>query len=61
MSRVKMTDILTKDEIELQMHQQREIMKEVRRLNDEYFETTGRRKKHLCVTWGCQMNSVRCI
>lgn len=37
------------------------FMEMVRKENDEYFKKTGKRKKHLTVTYGCQMNSVRCI
>lgn len=37
------------------------FMEMVRKKNDEYFKKTGKRKKHLTVTFGCQMNPVRCI
>ena len=40
---------------------QEEIIKELRRINDEEFARTGRRKKHVISTYGCQMNSVGCI
>ena len=32
------------------------FMKIIRKKNDEHFEKTGERKKHLTVTYGCQMN-----
>ena len=32
------------------------FMEMVRKKNDEYFKKTGKRKKHLTVTYGCQMN-----
>ncbi len=35
---------------------QEEIIKELRRINDEEFARTGRRKKHVISTYGCQMN-----
>lgn len=36
-------------------------VKEVRAINDEYYKRTGKRKKSLTVTYGCQMNVVRPI
>jgi hypothetical protein len=33
----------------------------IRKMNDEYYKRTGKRKKHLTLTFGCQMNSLRCI
>lgn len=33
----------------------------IKKWNDRHFETTGKRRKHLTVTYGCQMNAVRCI
>lgn len=35
---------------------QQHYMEQVKQWNDEYFEKTGRRRKHLTVTYGCQMN-----
>lgn len=48
--------VLTKEEIKIQMVKQREIMMQMKKINDDYYLRTGRRKKHLCVTFGCQMN-----
>lgn len=44
-----------------ELAQQQPYINEIRKKNDEYFRRTGRKKKHLTVTFGCQMNSVRCI
>jgi tRNA-2-methylthio-N6-dimethylallyladenosine synthase len=35
---------------------QQKYIDKLRKINDEYFEKTGMRKKHLTVTYGCQMN-----
>ena len=40
---------------------QENYMDKIRAINDEYYARTGKRKKHLTVTYGCQMNAVRCI
>ena len=37
------------------------IIKKLRKENDEHYARTGKRKKHLTVTFGCQMNSVGCF
>lgn len=33
-----------------------EYVNEIKEKNDEYYKKTGKRKKHLTVTYGCQMN-----
>lgn len=33
-----------------------EIIRKIREINDQYFFETGKRKKHLTITYGCQMN-----
>lgn len=58
MSDKKINDIDTlKDDSMIQEY----YMDKLRAQNDEHFARTGKRKKHLTVTFGCQMNSVRCI
>jgi len=39
-----------------EIKRQTKIMKVMKSWNDEYFAKTGRRRKHLTVTYGCQMN-----
>ncbi|ABR48698.1 tRNA-i(6)A37 thiotransferase enzyme MiaB [Alkaliphilus metalliredigens QYMF] len=38
------------------LNKQREIINKLREINDAEYERTGKRKKHLTVTYGCQMN-----
>ena len=38
------------------LNRQREIINKLREINDAEYERTGKRKKHLTVTYGCQMN-----
>ncbi len=38
------------------IQEQDKYIEMIREQNDRYFEMTGRRKKHLTVTYGCQMN-----
>ncbi|MBN4063047.1 MAG: tRNA (N6-isopentenyl adenosine(37)-C2)-methylthiotransferase MiaB [Alkaliphilus sp.] len=46
-----------KVEIDKTAFQEQEIyMYQVKKINDEHFARTGDRKKHLTVTYGCQMN-----
>ncbi len=33
----------------------------IKKWNDKHFEKTGGRRKHLTVTYGCQVNAVRRI
>lgn len=40
---------------------QEQYMDKIKLMNDEHYARTGKRKKHLTVTFGCQMNLVRCI
>ncbi|MCD5413940.1 MAG: tRNA (N6-isopentenyl adenosine(37)-C2)-methylthiotransferase MiaB [Clostridiales bacterium] len=40
----------------LEMQNQTIYIKMLKKINDEHFENTGVRKKHLTVTYGCQMN-----
>lgn len=40
-----------------ELAQQQHYIDQIRKANDEYFAKTGKRKKHLTVTYGCQMNS----
>lgn len=35
---------------------QQKYIDAIRKINDEHFDSTGERKKHLTVTFGCQMN-----
>lgn len=37
------------------------FIEKIRKQNEEYYKRTGKRKKHLTKTYGCQMNPVRCI
>ncbi|AOY77173.1 tRNA (N6-isopentenyl adenosine(37)-C2)-methylthiotransferase MiaB [Clostridium formicaceticum] len=39
-----------------ELNRQREIINKLRKINDAEYERTGKRKKHLTVTYGCQMN-----
>ncbi|ARE87765.1 hypothetical protein [Clostridium formicaceticum] len=45
----------------LDLQRQQEIIEEVSHKNKELYRTTGRQKKVMIVTYGCQMNAVRCI
>ena len=38
-----------------------EKAQEIREINEEEFKKTGKKKKYLIKTYGCQMNSLRCI
>lgn len=39
----------------------REAIKKIREINDRHLEKTRTQKKHLIVTYGCQMNILRLI
>lgn len=52
MSERKQDKILSYEEIK----KQDVYIDEIKKLNDEHYRKTGIRKKHIIVTWGCQMN-----
>lgn len=41
--------------------EQQKYIDQLRKMNDEEYARTGKRKKHLIETFGCQMNSVGCF
>jgi len=51
-------------QVEISAHEiekQEYYTREVRRINDEQREKTGRVRKYIVLTYGCQMNAVRRI
>lgn len=51
-------------QVEISAHEiekQEYYTREVRRINDEQAEKTGRVRKYIVLTYGCQMNSLRRI
>jgi hypothetical protein len=41
--------------------EQQPYINKLRQINEEYYQETGRRKTVLTKTYGCHMNSLRCI